>query len=221
MSMVVSLAAVAVLAAALNVPTAEARENPAIEIPSPPMNYPIAFSLLSWTSFEEFHLDAPLAFNTPVYEAIISANHSSLDILSGTVTGWSDPENNGLYTGSWSFQSIGYAWDGWTLRTTRWIHIINPTVSAADFTGIFIARQFHADSGRLHTTIELGVGGASGYSQSAWGTWVFPATSAEGIGTIIYNLSPTLQVGYKIMEWIIGSGSTNWSGVLAEFHANF
>ena len=221
MSKVVPLATVVVLAAVLIVPSAGAKENPSTEIPPFPVSHNVNLSLLSWISFEEFHLDAPLAFNTPVYEATISAYHTSLDFLSGTVTGWSDPENNGLYTGSWSFQSVGFGWDGWMLRTTRWTHIINPSVSTADVTGTFIARQVYVDWGQLHTTIELGIGGASGYSQSSWGQTVFPTTSAEGIATMIYSLSPTLQVGYKIMDWIAGSGSTYWSGGLLEFHSDF
>ena len=221
MSKVLPLAAVVVVAAALIIPPASAKENPSIESPPSPISHNVSSSLLMWTSFEEFHLDAPLAFNTPVYEATISAYHTSFDFLSGTVTGWSDPENNGLYTGSWSFQSVGFGWDGWMLRTTRWTHIINPSVSNADFTGTFIARQFHIEMGQLHTSIELGIGGVSGYSQSAWGQTAFPATSAEGIATMIYSLSQTLQVGYKIMDWTAGSGSTYWSGGLLEYHQDF
>ena len=122
MSKVISLAAVAILAAALIVPPAVAKEDPAIEIPTPfPYHY-VDSSLLWWTSFEDFQIAAPLAFNTPVYDATISAYHTSLDFLSGTVTGWSDPENNGAWTGSWSLQSTGLALDNWTLRTTRWTH---------------------------------------------------------------------------------------------------
>lgn len=221
MSKVISFAAVAILAAALIVPAAVAKENAAIEIPSPSTYHYVDSSLLWWTSFEDYQIAAPLAFNTPVYEATITASHTSLDFLSGRVAGWSDPENNGAWTGSWSLQSIGFGWDGWTLRTTRWTHIINPSVSAADLTGTFIARQFQIDWGQLHAGIELGVGGVSGYSQSIWGQATLPTTAAEGVATIIYSISPTLQIGYKEMDWVTGSGPMYWSGSLLEYHQDF
>ena len=215
------LAAAVVLAAGLIAPPARAQEPSPITISSPPSNHEVSSSFMWWTSFEDFQIAAPLAFNTPVYEATISTDHSSLDFLSGTVTGWSDPENNGAWTGSWSLQSIGFGWDGWTLRTTRWSHIINPGVSAADITGTFFGRQFQIEWGQLHAGIELGAGGASGYSQGIWGQAAFPTTAAEGIVTIIYRLSPTLQIGYKTLDWTTGSGPMYWSGGLAELHADF
>lgn len=221
MQKVLPLAVAVALAAAMIVPQAGAVEIPPIEISSPPKNRDVSTSFLLWTSFEDFQVAAPLAFNTPVYEATISAYHASLDFLSGTVAGWSDPENNGLYTGSWSLQSIGLALDGWTLRTMRWKNIINPNIHAADITGTFIARQFQIDWGQLHVGTELGAGSMSGYSQGAWGTATFPTISAEGIATIVYSLSPTLQIGYKMMDWITGSGPMYWSGSLLEYHQDF
>lgn len=220
MPKVVPLVAVVVLAAAMTVP-ADAQENTPIEIPPSPISHNVSSSLLWWTSFEDFQVAAPLAFNTPVYEATVSAYHASFDFLSGQVAGWSDPENNGAWTGSWSLQSIGFALDGWTLRTTRWRHIINPSISTADITGTFVARHFQIDWGQLHAGIELGVGAVSGYSQGIWGQAAFPTASAEGIATIIYSLSPTLQIGYKTLDWTTGSGPMYWSGSLLEYHQNF
>ena len=206
------LAAVALIAALIARP-AGAQEPSSTENPLPTVSNQVSSSLMWWTSFEDYQIAAPLAFNTLVYEATISAHHTSFDFLSGTVAGWSDPENNGAWTGSWSLQSIGFEWDGWALRTTRWTHIINPSVSAADLTGTFIARQFQIEWGELHAGIELGVGGVSGYSQSIWGQATLPATAAEGVATIIYSVSPTLQIGYKEMDWVTGSAPCTGRGV--------
>lgn len=221
MQKVLSLAVAAVFAAALIVPPAGATESPAIEISAPPQNHQVSSSLIMWTSYEDFQIAAPLAFNTPVYEATVSAYRASFDFLSGTVPGWSDPENNGLYTGSWSLQSIGLGVDGWTLRTMRWTNVINPNVHAADIAGTFVARQFDINWGPLHAGVELGVGSMSGYSQGAWGQGTFPTTAAEGVATLTYNISPTLQIGYKTMNWITGSGPMYWTGSLLEYHQDF